>query len=97
VFFENPLDALQTPAFADVIVRDPFTLAPLPRERRGLIQVVSALPTSYPGHSLLTEDLGEWIGEDDSAAGMRGRYFRVAGRVPKSEVRGCSDTYVQRN
>jgi hypothetical protein len=95
VFFENPLGALQAPVFADVIVRDPFTLRPLPAGQPGLIQVLSVLPVSYPGHSLLTEDLGEWQGVDSPKAGMAGRYFRVTGRVPRSEIRGCSDTYAQ--
>lgn len=93
VFFENRLGALHTPAFADVIVRDPFTLRPLPRGETGLIQVLSSLPGSYPGHSLLTEDLGQWLGADEEEAGFRGRYFKVQGRAPRSEVRGCSDTY----
>jgi hypothetical protein len=95
VFFENNLGALHAPVFADVIVRDPYTLQPLPAGERGLIQVISVLPHSYPGHSLLTEDLGLWTGVDDSRAGMPGRFFQVEGRAPKSEVRGCSDTYVR--
>lgn len=95
VFFENELGHLHTPVFADVIVRDPFTLQPLPAGHRGLVQVISILPQSYPGHSLLTEDIGEWTGLDDAGAGMPGRFFRVHGRAPRSEVRGCSDTYVQ--
>lgn len=94
VFFENRCGALHAPVFAEVIVRDPATLQPLPPGRRGLIQVLSLLPQSYPGHSLLTEDLGEWLGVDDTVAGMPGRFFRVEGRAPRSEVRGCSDTYV---
>ena len=97
VFFENELGYLHTPVFADVIVRDPFTLKPLPAGRRGLIQVISILPQSYPGHSLLTEDLGEWTGLDDTGAGMAGRFFRIHGRAPRSEIRGCSDTYVQQS
>jgi len=95
VFFENALGALQAPTFADVIVRDPFTLRPLPAGQRGLVQVLSVLPSSYPGHSLLTEDLGEWLGLDAAEAGMPGRYFRVSGRAPRSEIRGCSDTYAK--
>ena len=97
VFFENQLGSLHAPVFADVIVRDPFTLKPLPSGKTGLLQVLSILPRSYPGHSLLTEDIGEWLGEDSPTAGMHGRYFRVSGRVPRSEVRGCSDTYVSTN
>lgn len=95
VFFENNLGVLHAPVFADVVVRDPFTLRPLPAGKKGLIQVLSVLPQSYPGHSLLTEDLGEWVGEDDPHAGMSGRFFRVQGRAPRSELRGCSDTYAQ--
>ena len=56
----------------------------------GVVQVVSALPRSYPGHSLLTEDLGDLLGEDDCRCGQLGRTFRVLGRVPKAELRGCS-------
>jgi hypothetical protein len=93
VFFENALGDLHAPVFADVIVRDPFTLEPLGPGKRGLLQVISLLPHSYPGHSLLTEDLGEWRGVDDDGAGMPGRFFRVHGRAPNSEIRGCSDTY----
>lgn len=97
VFFENQLGSLHAPVFADVIVRDPFTLAPLPPGKPGLLQVLSILPGSYPGHSLLTEDMGAWLGEDEPTCGMPGRYFRVSGRVPRSEVRGCSDTYAPTN
>lgn len=97
VFFENELGYLHTPVFADVIVRDPFTLQPLPAGSRGLIQVVSILPQSYPGHSLLTEDMGEWKGLDEAGAGMAGRFFQVHGRAPRSEIRGCSDTYVHQS
>jgi hypothetical protein len=95
VFFENESGNLHAPVFADVIVRCPLTLRALPQGERGLLQVLSVLPRSYPGHSLLTEDLGEWCDVDDEAAGMPGRSFRVIGRAPQSEVRGCSDTYVQ--
>jgi hypothetical protein len=95
VFFENERGDLHAPVFADVIIRDPFTLRPLPRGERGLIQALSLLPRSYPGHSLLTEDLGSWSHLDDEASGMPGRSFRVIGRAPRSEVRGCSDTYAQ--
>ncbi len=93
VFLECEAGVLHAPSFADVIVRDARTLAPAPFGREGLIQVLSALPTSYPGHSLLTEDLGTLLGEDDCPCGKRGRYFRVRGRVPRAELRGCSDTY----
>ena len=67
VYLENPLHCLHASNFSDVIIRDPHTLAPLPAGEPGLIQVISALPTSYPGHSLLTEDIGVLEGCDNPA------------------------------
>ena len=68
-------------------------MEPLPANMPGIIQVLSVLPTSYPGHSLLTEDIGEWTGVDDCPCGRLGRTFRVHGRVARAELRGCSDTH----
>lgn len=93
VYFENGLHYLHAPIYSDVIIRDPVTLAPVPDGELGLIQVLSALPTSYPGHSILTEDLGVIRGCDSTDLSMKGRYFEMVGRVPESELRGCSDTF----
>ena len=93
VYLENPLGYLHTPLFSEVIVRDPYTLEVLADGDVGLIQVLFVLPGSYPGHSVLTEDLGRIVGRDTPELEMKGRYFEVSGRVPKSEPRGCSDTY----
>ena len=79
------------PNFADVIVRDPLTLAPVKAGERGLIQVCSVLPTSFPGFLLLTEDMAEVMGYDDCPCGRKGTSFRFAGRAPKAEVRGCGN------
>ncbi|MBM6997250.1 acyl-protein synthetase [Paenibacillus sp. DXFW5] len=93
IFVECKHGHLHTPNFADVIIRDPITFEVLPNGQQGLIQVLSLLPKSYPGHSLLTEDLGVIHGEDDCPCGWKGKYFSVEGRIPKAELRGCSDTY----
>ena len=79
------------PAFAEVIVRDPLTLAPVEAGQRGLIQVCSVLPTSFPGFLLLTEDMAEVIDYDECPCGRRGISFRFEGRAPKAEVRGCGN------
>ncbi len=79
------------PATAEVVVRDPRTLRPVRPGGRGPIQVVTFLPHSYPGVSVLTDDLGELVLEDGCPCGRRGRVFRVLGRVEKAEARGCSD------
>lgn len=85
---------LHTPVWSDVLIRDPADLSVVKNGVTGLIQVNSVLPTSYPGHCILTEDLGTIIGEDDCACGRLGKYFTVHGRVPKAQVKGCSDTFV---
>lgn len=78
--------------YSDIFVRDAeFRLRPYGQE--GVIEVRSLLPVSYPGHIILTEDVGTIWGEDDCACGRLGKYFTVAGRVPNAEIRGCSDTY----
>lgn len=77
--------------FAEVIIRDPLTLAPVKAGERGLIQVCSVLPTSFPGFLLLTEDMAEVISYDGCPCGRRGASFRFAGRAPKAEIRGCGN------
>jgi len=79
------------PAFADVIVRDPLSLEPAGAGKRGMLQVCSALPASFPGHLLLTEDVAEIVARDGCGCGRRGTAFRFVGRVPKSEMRGCGN------
>ncbi|HEY2670096.1 MAG TPA: acyl-protein synthetase [Rugosimonospora sp.] len=92
VYLEGPEgDSLYCPDFADVIIRDPETWQELPPGRPGLVEVVSTLPESYPGHVLLTEDLGTVHGVDDGA--WPGKRFSILGRLPRAEARGCSDTF----
>jgi hypothetical protein len=79
------------PAFAEVIVRDPLTLQPVREGEVGIVQVCSVLPTSFPGHLLLTEDLAEVVAYDGCGCGRRGTCFRFMGRVAKAEVRGCGN------
>ncbi|NIE66601.1 acyl-protein synthetase [Burkholderia sp. Ax-1719] len=80
-------------SWSDVIVRDPVDFGVLPAGQRGLIQLLSVIPHSYPGHSLLSEDEGEIVGVDDCPCGRKGTYFKVHGRIQNAETRGCSDTY----
>lgn len=93
VFVEGDDGLLHPPNFADVIIRDPRTWEPAALGEPGVVEVLSVLPRSYPGHVLLTEDLGvvESIGEP--ASGWSGKGLRILGRVPRSELRGCSDTH----
>ncbi|MET9337282.1 acyl-protein synthetase [Nonomuraea sp. NPDC003804] len=92
VYLEGPDGGgLYCPDFADVVVRDPATWQEAPVGVPGVIEVVSTLPTSYPGHVLLTEDLGVVHGVDDGV--WPGKRFSVLGRLPRAEARGCGDTF----
>ena len=93
VFLEAEDGTLRPPNYADVLIRDPDTWQLVPDGEPGVIQVLSILPTSYPGHSILTEDLGMIHGVADPATGWAGKRLEVLGRVPKTELRGCSDTH----
>ncbi len=88
IYMECDAGHFHVPGFADVLMRDPYTLAPA---EHGAVEVFSLLPRSYPGHAILTEDLGSMLGCDDCPCGRRGRYFHVHGRIPQAELRGCSD------
>ena len=79
-----------TSIFSDILIRDEkFKL--VKNGQKGLIQLLSLLPTSYPGHNILTEDIGEISGEDNCKCGLKGKYFLVHGRAKNSEIRGCSN------
>jgi len=84
---------LHTPIWADVIIRRVSDLSLANNQELGLVQVNSVIAKSYPGHCLLTEDLGQIIGEDNCKCGRKGKYFIIKGRVPRAEMRGCSDTF----
>ena len=85
------------PVFGDVIVRNPLTLEPVGAGEYGIVQVCSVLPTSLPGHLLLTEDRAQVISYDGCPCGRRGISFRFAGRIPKTELRGCGNLQISRS
>ena len=93
VLVDCPAGHKHAPAFADVLIRRPYTLTPAGPGETGIIEVLSALPTSYPGQALLTEDEGLLVGVDDCPCGRKGSYFRFARRIEQAEVRGCGDTF----
>lgn len=80
-----------TPVWAEVIVRDSLSLKSLPFEHEGLLQFITPIQTSYPGHSVLTEDVGYITGIDKCLCGRMGKTFEMTGRASGAEVRGCGD------
>ena len=96
IYMECEHGYLHCSNFSDVIIRraKDFSISDL--QEKGLIQVISLLPTSYPGHSLLTEDEGMLLGKDNCPCGRKGKYFKIFGRIKNAEIRGCSDTFERR-
>jgi len=96
VFIDCQYGHKHVPNFAEIIIRDVQTLEEVKFGETGLIEVMSILGSSYPSQAILTEDIGEFIGEDDCPCGRRGKYFRFKSRVDKAETRGCGDTFAER-
>lgn len=91
IFLEGDNGYFYPPSFADIIIRDPYSFEVLPTGQPGLVEVMSLLPRSYPGHILLTEDLGVIHAIDPAGGNRKGKAFSILGRVPRAELRGCSD------
>lgn len=74
----------RVPSVSEVVVRDPRTLRPVADGEVGLLQLITPLPYSYPGLSLLVDDLGRIVRRDE-----RGVAFELLGRAERAERRGC--------
>ena len=90
VFLECEKGYFHCSIFSDIFIRN-SKLKLCKIKETGLIQTLSLLPLSYPGHNILTEDIGIIKGIDNCKCGKKGKYFTVLGRVPDAELRGCSD------
>ena len=95
IFMECQNGRFHASSWSDILIRDEITHEVLPYGERGLIELLSLIPRSYPGHVLLSEDIGRITGIDDCSCGRFGVYFEVEGRLLNAEIRGCSDTYTQ--
>lgn len=96
IYMQCECGHLHASVYSDVIVRNPIDFSECKIGEQGIIQVVSSIPESYPGHSLLTEDEGVILGEDDCPCGRKGKYFAILGRIKNAEIRGCSDTFADK-
>ena len=94
IYMECREGHLHASPWSDVLVRDIHTHKALPHGEVGLIQVFSTIQKSYPGHALLTEDMGLTRHASECSCGHSGTIVEVHGRLPAAEVRGCSDAYI---
>jgi hypothetical protein len=77
------------PLWADVLVRDPWTLAPH-TDSEGQVQLMNVLAWGAPYHNVLTEDLGRIV-PGDCPCGRKGKRFEFTRRMSKAEMRGCAN------
>ncbi|MDC1120385.1 acyl-protein synthetase [Alphaproteobacteria bacterium] len=90
VFVECSEGFFHPSIYSEIIIRN-SKLEQAELREVGLVQVMSLLAESYPGHNILTDDLGIMHGEDNCKCGRLGKFFSVLGRISGVETRGCSD------
>ena len=90
IFIECRCGYFVSSSFSEVIVRN-NNLQVVKNGSKGFLQLLSLLPSSYPGHSILTEDIGQIIDRNKCNCSLHGTRFLVHGRLSKAEIRGCSD------
>ena len=91
IFFKcSTCDLFITSIFSDIIIRDNDFSSIIGKE--GLVQLISILPSSYPGHNILTQDIGIIKKKNcTKCKDKKGKRFKILGRVKNSEIRGCSN------
>ena len=77
-------------SYVKVLVRDVVTNKVLPAGEEGKLEFITPVPHSYPGNSVLTDDLGMII-DGECPYGRAGKRFKILGRLKKAEIRGCGD------
>lgn len=95
IYMECEYGHLHASSYSDIIIRNKKTLEEADFLEEGLVEVLSPFALSYPGHAILTEDLGVILGQDDCPCKRKGKYFKITGRLKRAEIRGCSDTHGQ--
>ena len=90
IFIECKCGYFISSNFSDIIIRDE-NFNELKHNQKGFIQLFSLLPSSYPGHIILTEDVGEIIEPNNCNCSINGKRFLIHGRIQEAEIRGCSD------
>ncbi len=91
IFMECQYGYFHSSIFSDIFIRNSNLNLEKKSKQPGIIQVMSLLPVSYPGHNIITEDIGVIMGEDNCKCGRKGKFFKVLNRIENSENRGCAN------
>jgi hypothetical protein len=90
IFFECKCGYFIPSNYSEIIIRDQ-NFKEVSYGKKGFVQLLSLLPTSYPGHSILTEDIGEMIYDPKCDCYGHGKRFLIHGRIKSAELRGCAN------
>lgn len=93
IFMECLNGHMHASAVSEILIRDTETLKPVADGETGLIQLFSTIQKSYPGQSLLTEDIGRRHDSKHCGCGHPGAIIEIDGRLEQADLRGCSDAY----
>jgi hypothetical protein len=92
VYISQGTNGCRVSSYSHVLVRDVKSLEVLKEGQTGFLQFISPLPMSYPGFSILNDDLGKInlraIGKGNNEI----IEFLVNPRLDNAEDRGCGDT-----
>ena len=78
--------------YSHVIVRNTETFEEVKDGQKGFLQFISCLPESYPGFSILNDDIGYISRRINDKHGKEILEFKVEERLQQAEARGCGDT-----
>lgn len=92
IYPDCPSGFKHVPLYSDIITRDPINFYPSVIGEKGLLQFMTPIPNSYPGISILSDDIGTIVGLDGCSCGRKGKYFVFNKREESAELRGCGDT-----
>lgn len=93
IFMECKNGNMHAASVSDVLIRNFNSLELVPDGTTGLIQILSTVQKSYPGQSILTEDVGRRYDSSFCDCGHSGTVIQIDGRLEYAELRGCSDAY----
>ena len=91
IYVSKGLGGCKVSNFSHVLIRDPKTLKVVEDGKVGFMQFLSILPLSYPGISILNDDMG-YISKRTFDKKVEKIEFKVHSRLDKLELRGCGDT-----
>ena len=89
VSYECSEGNFHVPSCCRYLMRSTATGLPVKDGEIGFLQVNSLLPSSYPGASVITDDLGSMMNEHSCLCGSKLPIFTYSGRIQTAEVRGC--------